>query len=166
MPFYPPNSPKSENFKKNEKNSWRYQHFTQVYQKSWQYVTLFLRYGAWLMQNQNFQKRNKAPADIIILYKCTKNYHHMLYCSWDMVHDACNFYFSFCAIFCPLTPLTLRKMKMSKKMKKLPGDIIILHKCTKNHDHMLHYSWDMVHGTYNCYFSFWAIFCPFTSATA
>ena len=33
--------------KKNEKCSWRYHHFTQVYQKSWSYARLFLRYGAW-----------------------------------------------------------------------------------------------------------------------
>ena len=26
------------------------------------------------------------------------------------------------------------------KMTKVPGDIIILHKCTKNHDHMLSFS--------------------------
>ena len=32
-------------FWKTEKNGWRYYHFTQVYQKSWQYATLFLRYG-------------------------------------------------------------------------------------------------------------------------
>ena len=50
-------------------------------------------------------------------------------------------------------------------MKKIPGDIIILHKCTKNHDHMLHCSWDMAHVRYN-YFSFWAIFCSFTPLTA
>ena len=27
-----------------------------------------------------------------------------------------------------------------EKMKKKPGDIIILHKCIKNHDHMLYFS--------------------------
>ena len=27
-----------------------------------------------------------------------------------------------------------------KKMKKTPRDVIILHKCTKNHDHMLYCS--------------------------
>ena len=40
----------------------------------------------------------------------------------------------------------------------MPGDIIILYKCIKNHDHMLYCSWDMASG--RCYFSFWAIFCP------
>ena len=48
----------------------------------------------------------------------------------------------------------------------MPGDIIILHKCTKNHDHMLYCSWDMAHDRCNCYFSFRAIFCPFTPLTA
>ena len=41
-------------------------------------------------------------------------------------------------------------------------DIIVLHKCTKNHDHRLPCSWDMACDGCNCYFSFWAFFCPFT----
>ena len=51
-------------------------------------------------------------------------------------------------------------------MKKTPWDIIILNKYTKNHDHMLCCSWNMAHDRCNCYFSFWAIFCPFTPITA
>ena len=40
----------------------------------------------------------------------------------------------------------------------MPGDIIISHKCTKNHDHiMLYCFWDLAHDGCN----FWAIFCPF-----
>ena len=27
------------------------------------------------------------PGDIIILHKCNKNYGHMMYGSWDMVHN-------------------------------------------------------------------------------
>ena len=50
-------------------------------------------------------------------------------------------------------------------MKKTPGDII-LQKCTKNHDHMLYCSLDMMRNRCNCYISFWAIFYPFTSLTA
>ena len=30
-------------------------------------------------------------------------------------------------------------------MKKNPGDIIILHKCTQNYDQMMYGSWDMMH---------------------
>ena len=41
----------------------------------------------------------KTPGDIITLRKCTKNHDHMLYCSWDMVRDRCNCYFSFSGIF-------------------------------------------------------------------
>ena len=40
---------KNENFKTDEKNTWRHHYFTQVYQKSWSYVILFLRYGPWQM---------------------------------------------------------------------------------------------------------------------
>ena len=52
-----------------------------------------------------------------------------------------------------------------KKLKKAPGDIIILHMCTKNHDHMLSCSLDMARNRFN-YFSFWAVFYPLTSLTA
>ena len=103
------------------------------------------------------KKMKKVPGDVIFLHKCNKNYDHMVYCSWDMAHDRCN-YFSFWAIFCPFT----RKMKISKKIKKkTSGIIIILHQCIKNHDHMQYCSWDMASDGCNCYFSFWAIFCPF-----
>ena len=60
---------------------------------------------------------------------------------------------------------TAWKMKISKK--------IIKTKCleissfnTKNHDYILYSSWEMAFDGCNCYFSFWAIFCPFTSLTA
>ena len=37
--------------------------------------------------------------------------------------------------------------------------------CTKNYDQMMYGSWDMVRDRCNCYFSFWAIFCPFIPLT-
>ena len=82
----------------------------------------------------------------------------MLHCSWDMVYDECN-YFSLWANFYPFTPLTARKIKIKKNMKKPSGDIIILHMFTKNYGRMVYGSWDMVHDRCNCYFSFWFIFC-------
>ena len=51
-------------------------------------------------------------------------------------------------------------------MKKILGDIIILHKSDKNYDQMMYSSWDMVCHRCNCYFPFWAIFYPFTPLTA
>ena len=56
-----------------------------------------------------------------------------------MACDRCNCYFSFWAIFCPFTPPCLINENF-KKMKKTPGDIIILHKCTKNYDQMMYSS--------------------------
>ena len=53
-----------------------------------------------------------------------------------------------------------------ENLKKTLGDIIILHTHTKNHDHIIHCSLDIVHNGCHFYFLFWAIFCPFTSLTA
>ena len=118
-------------------------------------------------KNGNIYKKMKTPGDIIILHKCTKTQDHRLHCSWDMVRDGCNCCFSFWAIFALLPPVTAEKMKTSKKKKekKIPGDIIILNKCTKNHDYILYRFWGMVCDRRNCSFSFWATFCPFTPLT-
>ena len=80
-------------------------------------------------ENQNFEKRKKKPGDIIILQMCTINH--------NMECDKQDF-LSFLAIFCPFTPLTLRKIKILKKRKKPPRDIIILHKCTIKDNHMMY----------------------------
>ena len=49
--FYPftPLTAQKIKIRKSEKKPWRYHHFTIVYQNSWSYATLFLRYGAWRM---------------------------------------------------------------------------------------------------------------------
>ena len=117
------------------------------------------------LQNQNFEKmKKKNTGDIIILHMCTINDNHIMYGSWDIECDRQNF-LSFWTIFHPFTPLTTQKIKILKNWKKT-GDIIILHKCTKNHDHIPYCSSDMPCNRFNCYFSFWAIFCPFISLTA
>ena len=45
-------------------------------------------------------------------------------------------------------------------MKKIPGDIIILHYCTKKHDHMLYSSWDKACDGCNLFFTL-GYFLPF-----
>ena len=67
--------------------------------------------------------------------------------------------------FLPFYPPKNLKNQNFEKLKKIIGDIIILHKCTKNHDHMIFCSLDMVHNRCNCYFSFWVFFfnCYFTA---
>ena len=68
-------------------------------------------------KNQNFEKMKKILGDII-LQKCTENLDHVPHCPWDTVHDRCNSYFSFWAIFCPFTPLATQKLKLKKKYAK------------------------------------------------
>ena len=66
--------------------------------------------------NQSFEKMKKLPGDIIILQMCTINDNHMMYCSWDMKRDRQNFS-SFSTIFCTFIILTIRKIKILKKLK-------------------------------------------------
>ena len=110
-----------------------------MYQKSWSYAILLLRYGVWGMyllffilgyflhfyplnspKNENFKtikKKKKTLGDIIILHKCTKNHDHMLYCSWDMVRDRCNFFIL--SYFFPFYLLnSLKNQKLKRKMEK------------------------------------------------
>ena len=115
----------------------------------------FLRYWAWqteffvildyflpfyLPNNpkyQNFGKIKKTPGGIIILHMCTINDNHMMYGSWDIERD--KQFFVILDNFLPIYLLKTWKIKILKKW-----DIIILHKCTTNHDHMLYCYWDMV----------------------
>ena len=46
LPFDLPNNPKKSKFWKNEKNTWRYYHFTLTYHKWWSYDAWFLGYAA------------------------------------------------------------------------------------------------------------------------
>ena len=75
-------------------------------------------------------------------------------------------------IFChfgPFLPFYLSNNTKNlnfEKLKKTPGDIIILHKYNKSNKHMLYCSLDIVGNRCHFYFLFWAIFCHFTSKTA
>ena len=108
-------------------------------------------------KNQTFEK---TTDDIIILNMCTINDNYMIYGSWDMKRDGQNF-FVILDHFLPFYPPNNLKNQNFEKVKKTHGDIIILNKCTKNHDHMLHCSWDTMRDGCNSYFLFWGIFCPF-----
>ena len=48
--------------------------------------------------------------------------------------------------FLPFYPSNSPKNENFETIKKTPGDIISLHKYTKNHDPMLYFSWDRVCG--------------------
>ena len=65
--------------------------------------------------------------------------------------------------FLPFYPINnLKNQNFEKMKKKMPGDIIILHKCTINNNHIMYGSWDMRCDRQN-FLSFWNIFCPLTT---
>ena len=90
------------------------------------------------------------------------NQDHMMYDSWDIKFYRLIFFVILGNFlpFYPSSPNTVENENITIE-KKTPGDIIILPKCTKNHDHPLCCSRDMVCDGCNCYFSFWAILSPF-----
>ena len=72
---------------------------------------------------------------------CTINEDQMTYYSWNIRHNRENV-LSFWTIFCPFTvTLTIWKTKFWKIEKNMPEDIIILHMCTINDNHMMYVSW-------------------------
>ena len=114
-------------------------------------------------KNQNFEKLEKTPQDIIILHMGTINDNHMMYSSWDMECNGQNF-LSFWTVFCLFTSLTTQEIKILKKWKKWFGDIIILQMCTINDNHMMYGSWDMKRDGQN-FLWYWTVFCHFTPLT-
>ena len=76
----------------------------------------------------------KMCVSVILLQMCTINEDHMIYDSWNI---RCNkqTFLSFWDIFCPFTPWQPGKSKFWE-IKNIPGDIIILHMCTINDNHM------------------------------
>ena len=66
--------------------------------------------------------------------------------------------------FLPFYPPNNPKNQNFIKMKKYSGNIIILHKCTINDNHMMYGSWVMKGDRQN-FLSFWTAFCPFTILT-
>ena len=101
-------------------------------------------------------KNQKKHMQMLSLYMCTINDNHMVPEIWSVTERIfCHF-----GPFFALLPLkTWKKKTKFWKYEKNPGDIIILHKCTKNQDYMLYCSWDMACDRCNRNFSFWTIFC-------
>ena len=97
-------------------------------------------------ENQNFEKLKKPLGDITILHMCPSNDNHMMYCSWDM---ECDRQYFILGHFLPFYPTKNLKNKIFSKIekKKTPGNVIILHLCTTNDNHMMYGSWYMEHDT-------------------
>ena len=93
------------------------------------------------LQKYNFEKLRNTAGDIILLHLCTKNYNRII--SGSLVRsDTERIFLSFSAIFL-LLPHNDPKNQIFEKKKKLPEDIILLHMCTINVDHMIYGSWNI-----------------------
>ena len=140
------------------KNCWRYHHFTQVQQNPQSYDVQFLRHGVrqteFFVILDHFLAFYPLTTWKIKILKNEKSIwicHHFTHeCHKLQSYDVCflkygiwqTYFLSFWAIFCPFIPLVIPNIKTWNKCKN-PGDIILLHMCTKNHNHMMYASWDM-----------------------
>ena len=127
-------------------------------------IILHMMYGSWDMEchGQNFCHRtifcpftllmtkkikfwkNEKKTFEDILHKCFKNHDMCLTVPEIQPLTDIIFIFNF-ELFSVLLPLWQPKKSIKKNEKNPPRDIIILHMCTKNYDHMLYGSWDIVH---------------------
>ena len=124
-------------------NAWRY-HFTHVYHK-WKCVVFCPTNNPKKLKNQSFQKITKTPGDIIFYKSVPEIICNTVPEKWCVTDLICIFILGY---FCPFMPLTApkkNKIKNTKNNNKPLGDIIILHMYTKNYDHNMHGSWDVVH---------------------
>ena len=161
LAFYPCNNPENQNFEKKCKKPQEI--LSACYaQHRWQsHDTWFLKHRAQqtevLVILDNFLPFYPMTQKIKILTKRLeislfyKGVPKILIICYTISEIWCVKYviykFHFGLFFAPLTPppLTIWKIKILNKWKKTPKDIIILLMCTKNYDHIMYSSWDMVH---------------------
>ena len=78
----------------------------------------------------------KLPEDIIILHRCNINDNHDV---WFLRYRArLAEFFAILDHFLPFYPPNNPKNQNFEKMKKPPGDIITLHMCNINENHMMY----------------------------
>ena len=99
------------------------------------------------LKNQSLEKWKKIAGYIIILHICTKTQNHITVSEIQSETDKKFCHFGpFFALF---TPLLTLKIKIWKK--KMHGNIILLHMCTMNQDHMMYGSWDIRYNGQNVF---------------
>ena len=67
------------------------------------------------LENQNFEKMEKNPGDVIIFHKCTINENYMMHGSWD-VEWKCLIIFSNFLLFYPTNNQKIKILKTWKKV--------------------------------------------------
>ena len=105
-------------------------------------------------KNQNFLKIKKIPGDIILLHMCTINEDQIIYGSWNERRDT--YFFVILGQFLSFHPSDNPGNQNFEKLKKIPGDVIILHMWTINENQMMHGYWNMERSRF-----FFFFFCHF-----
>ena len=100
-------------------------------------------------------KKWKKLLEILSFYTCVPKI-TIIWCRVPEIRSERQTFCHFAPFFALLSPNDPKKQNF-KKMKKTPGDIILLHMCTINEDHMIYGSWNIRHNRQN-FLSFWAIF--------
>ena len=180
-PFFallPPYGPRKSKFWKDKKSTTGYYHFTNVYHKRQSYDVSYLRYGVqqtefvvildhflpfYSPQQPEKSKFWKNAKNTWKYYYFTQVYHKwQSYDVWFLRYEAWRTeFFVILDRFLTFYPPNNPKNQNFEKMKKTPGNIIILRMCTINDNHMMCGSWD-IEGDGQISLSFWTIFCPFT----
>ena len=163
-PFFallPPYGPRKSKFWKNEKNTWRYYHFTNKNdshmmhgssdmecneQNFLSFWTAFALLPPNNLKNQNFEKWKKH-LEILPFYTCLSCM-TILWCMVPEIWSLTDRVFCHFGPFLAFYATNSLKYQNFEKLKKTHG------------------SWDIAHKWFNYCFSFWAISCPFTSLTA
>ena len=125
--------------------------------------TVFCSFTSLTTRKIKILKKWKNRLEILSFYTCAPKM-TTIWCMVPEILSAANRNFFILYHFLTFYPLNNLKNQNFDKMKKTPGDIIILHTCTINDNHMMYGSWDMKCEEHN-FLSFWTIFCPFTSLT-
>ena len=179
VPFFallPPNSPKNQNFEKLKKTpgdiiilhmctiidnhimygSWDTERDRQKFLLFW---TIFCIFTPLTIRKIKTLKKWKKRR----YYHFTQVYHKwQSYDVWFLRYRAWQTeFFVILDNFLPFYPPNNPKNQNFGKMKQTPGDIIILHKCTINDNHMMYGSWDVKCDGLN-FLPFWTIFCLLT----
>ena len=149
-----PYGPRKSKIFKNEKNTWRYYHFTNVYHKRQSYDVWFLKHRVQRTEvfvildrvlsfyfpnnpkKSKFWKNEKNHLEILSFYICVPKL-TIIWCMVPETLSATDRIFCHLDHFLPFYPLNNLKNQNFEKTKKTPGDITILHKCTINDNHII-----------------------------
>ena len=100
-------------------------------QNSFPFSAIFCPFTPITTRKIKILKKWKNHLDTSTFHTCVKNHDHTMSICF-LRYGVWQTQLLFWTIFCPFTPLTTKKIKILKKLKKTPTYTIILQKCTIN----------------------------------